>query len=223
MKAISTDRLASTGRFARRRERTRRELLRASKQVLAAKGYHRTKVTDIAAAADVGVGTFYLYYETKEQLFLELIEETARQLKEAVDTAKARATDPAAKARAGCEAFFRFAQRNRETFRILFGEGAFNQAVRDAQAMFVADVEENFREGMHQGLFAPHPPAVVAQAVIGMLTQVVSWWIAQDEISLEEVIAATAGFATGGIGVAQDRDAAGGRGRPGPDVRRPTR
>jgi AcrR family transcriptional regulator len=200
MKSASSNAIAPGNRLTRRRERTRRDLLRAAKQVLAAKGYHRAKISDIAAAADVGVGTFYLYYPTKESLFLELVEDTAQQLKEAVDAARAQATDPVATATLGCEAFFRFAQRNREMFRILFGEGAFNQAVRDAQAMFIADLEENFRDGVAQGVFAPYAPALIAQAMIGLLTQVVSWWTAQDEVSLDEVIAATTRFITSGVG-----------------------
>src|SRR5579862_6341808 len=56
----------------RRREQTARHLLEAARAVLATKGYHGTKIVDIARAARVGVGTFYLYYPTKEALFLEL-------------------------------------------------------------------------------------------------------------------------------------------------------
>ena len=64
-------------RFERRRERTRRDLLASATRVLAKKGLHDTKVADIAAAADIGVGTFYLHFPTKDALFDAVVEETA--------------------------------------------------------------------------------------------------------------------------------------------------
>ena len=48
-------------RAQQRRAQTARQLLEAARTVLAAKGYHGTKIVDIARAAHVGVGTFYLY------------------------------------------------------------------------------------------------------------------------------------------------------------------
>src|SRR5438876_148738 len=83
MKSTSTVAAAvrASNRFERRRERTRQELLAAATRVLAEKGLDRTKVTDIAAAADVGVGTFYLHFPDKEALFDAVVEETVRRLK----------------------------------------------------------------------------------------------------------------------------------------------
>jgi AcrR family transcriptional regulator len=186
-------------RATRRRQRTKRELLTAAKAVFAARGYHQAKISDIADEADVGVGTVYLHYDSKEALFLELVEDTTRELKQRVDAAKAAAWDPLDQARVSCETLFRFAQENRETFRIVFGEGVFNRTIAVAQSVFLADVAENVTAGMHQGVFAPYPAALIAQAVVGLLTQVVSWWITQDEVSLDEAIEATNRFIAHGI------------------------
>lgn len=199
MSTASQKKLVPLSRFQRRREKTRAELLEAAKRVLAAKGYHQTKITDIAAEADVGVGTFYLHYENKEALFLELVQETTQRLKATLDAARARAGSPAEQVTLSCAEFFRFAQDNRETFRILFGEGIFNEAIGKAQALFIADAAENLRVGIQAGVFVPHPPAVISQAVIGMLTQVVSWWITQDTVSLDEVVDTTNRFIMSGL------------------------
>lgn len=37
------------------------------------KGYHKTKVLDIAKQADIGKGTFYEYFPSKEALLSELL------------------------------------------------------------------------------------------------------------------------------------------------------
>jgi AcrR family transcriptional regulator len=181
-------RLKGPDRFQKRRERTARELLEAARTVLAAKGYHGTKVVDIAQAAGVGVGTFYLHYATKEAIFLELVEDTVRRLKAELDAVQAATPDPVEAARAGTETFFRFAQQNRELFRIVFGhEASFHEVVRRSQEMFVLDIEENLAAGKSIGTFRDGNTRIWAQAFIGMTLQVVSWWIEQESIPVEEV------------------------------------
>src|SRR5690348_4028512 len=131
---MKTASATAVNRFERRRERTRRELLAAATRVLADKGLHRTKIADIAAAADVGVGTFYLHFPDKETLFDALVEETVGRLKQAVDAARARAADPVEEVRAANTAFFRFARENREVFKIVFGhEAAYDDLIRRSQ------------------------------------------------------------------------------------------
>jgi AcrR family transcriptional regulator len=188
MKRASATALATSNRFERRRERTRQELLAAAERVLADKGLHETKISDIAAAADVGVGTFYLHFPTKEALFDAVVEDTMRRFKATIDTARLSTDDPIGQMRAANAAFCRFACDNREVFRIVFGHAAaYNEVIRRAQALFAADVEESFREGVARGAFVPLPPALVAQAVIGMATQVLSWWTEHESVSIESL------------------------------------
>ena len=188
MKSASATASAPANRFERRRERTRHELLAAAERVLARKGLHRTKISDIAAAADVGVGTFYLHFPTKEALFDAVVDDTMRRFKGAIDEARRSVEDPIEQMRAANAAFCRFACDNREVFRIVFGHAAaYNEVIRRAQALFAADVEESVRRGVAIGVFAPLPPALVAQAVIGMATQVLSWWTAHESVSIESL------------------------------------
>src|SRR5437016_6445336 len=204
MKSASTVAAAvrASNRFERRRERTRLELLAAATRVLAEKGLDRTKVTDIAAAADVGVGTFYLHFPDKEALFDAVVEETVRRLKATVDAAREKARGPLAKIQAANRAYFRFARDNREVFKIVFGHAAaFNDLIRRAQALFIADLEKTVREGIASGAFAPLPPApaLVAQAVVGMATQVISWWTEHDSVPIETLIETTTALVLHGI------------------------
>jgi AcrR family transcriptional regulator len=188
MKRASAAALASSNRFERRRERTRQDLLAAAKRVLADKGLHETKIADIAAAADIGVGTFYLHFPTKEALFDAVVEDTMRRFKATIDAARKSVDDPIGQMRAANAAFCRFACDNREVFRIVFGHAAaYNGVIRRAQALFAADVEESFREGVARGAFVPLPPALVAQAVIGMATQVLSWWTEHESVPIESL------------------------------------
>src|SRR2546427_427878 len=194
-------RVATTNRFERRRERTRRDLLAAAVRVLAKKGLHDTKVADIAAAADIGVGTFYLHFPTKDALFDAVVEDTVVRLKATIDEARAAAPDAVARIRAANAAFCRFAEENREVFRIVFGHAAaYNDVIRRAQALFAADIEETIREGVASGAFAPVPPPIAAQAVVGMATQVLSWWTEQESLSIDTLQETMIGLALRGLG-----------------------
>ena len=65
------------------------------------KGLHDTKIADIAAAADVGVGTFYLHFDTKEALFDALVEDAVQPPEgRGRRRARRRIDDPVAQIRA---------------------------------------------------------------------------------------------------------------------------
>src|SRR5215831_17468065 len=96
---------AVDNRFERRKARTRDDLIAAATRVLAEKGLHGTKIADIAAAADVGVGTFYLHFDTKDALYDALVEDTIHRLKAAVDEAQRTSPDAVTRMRRSNEAF----------------------------------------------------------------------------------------------------------------------
>ena len=173
-------------RFERRKARTRDDLIAAATRVLAEKGLHGTKIADIAAAADVGVGTFYLHFATKDALYDALVEDAATRLKATVDEARESVDDPIEKTRVATVALCRFAQENREVFKLVFGPTASrHDVVRRAQALFALDVEATIRDGMERGVFGSVAPALAAQALVGMSTQLLAWWTEHQAVPIE--------------------------------------
>lgn len=59
---------ARTGRRARRRRETRERILRAALDLFARQGFFSTTVEQVTEAADVGKGTFFNYFPTKEHV-----------------------------------------------------------------------------------------------------------------------------------------------------------
>ncbi len=205
---MSTGHEKATNRFQQRRERTARELVDAARQVLGRKGYHGTKVIDIARAAKVGVGTFYLYYPTKEAVFVELVEDAVASLKAEFDEVTRETSDPELRSRNRTRAFFRFAHNNRELFRIVFGHDAsFHDIVRRSQEMFARDILENLLAGMESGVFRRGDTEVWAQAQIGMAQQVVAWWIERDDVAIEDVAQSLHDLALFGLSRSRPDDA----------------
>lgn len=74
----------------------RSELVAAATGLFAERGVTGTSVADIVRAAGVAQGTFYLYFETKDEVILAVVEEIAERMLAAVSTELGRADlDPA--------------------------------------------------------------------------------------------------------------------------------
>ena len=68
---------AAPNKHQQRTEHTRRKLLDAGLRVFARDGFEAARIEDIAAASGHTRGAFYANFETKEDLFLVLLEEQA--------------------------------------------------------------------------------------------------------------------------------------------------
>jgi AcrR family transcriptional regulator len=75
-------------RRQRRGAEIRERLFRAALELFAKKGIADTTVADITNAADVGKGTFFNYFPSKEHILLAFGEMQLRKLEEAVNTAR---------------------------------------------------------------------------------------------------------------------------------------
>ena len=71
---IRPPRAAGSGRRQRRREQTAEKLFRAAAELFARKGYAATTVEEITEAADVGKGTFFNYFPSKEHVLTYFVE-----------------------------------------------------------------------------------------------------------------------------------------------------
>ncbi|MGI5239475.1 TetR/AcrR family transcriptional regulator [Dactylosporangium sp. CA-139066] len=59
------------GLRARKKQRTRQALSEAATELFAARGFESVTIAEIAARADVGVGTVFNYFRSKEELFFD--------------------------------------------------------------------------------------------------------------------------------------------------------
>jgi TetR/AcrR family fatty acid metabolism transcriptional regulator len=65
---------------AKRVGNKRERILHAAVRVFAKKGFHATRVSEIAAAAGVADGTIYLYFKSKDELLVALFEDRVDRL-----------------------------------------------------------------------------------------------------------------------------------------------
>jgi AcrR family transcriptional regulator len=97
----------------------RGRILDAALDEFAAGGYHETSMREIAAAAGITKPVLYLHFESKEALFVALLEEISGELTARGAAALATDAPPEARVRAAVEAFFAFVEERPAAARLL--------------------------------------------------------------------------------------------------------
>jgi len=163
----------------RSRALTRTSLIASAKALFAARGLHGVTTHAIARHAGVASGTFYLHFKDKAEIFREIALETMAELREVLT----RANLPEATLRDGVrprvEALVRFAEENRDVMLIIFGNDTEAAEVEsELLDAFAADIARGRSQKIDAGeMPAEIDPAVMSQALVGMLARVVRWWL----------------------------------------------
>jgi AcrR family transcriptional regulator len=162
---------------SRSRRETRRRLVEAGTELFARDGLHGATSAQIARQAGVAAGTFYLHFGDKQDLFREIVRAAFQELRER----QAAAAEPLASLgalRARYRVLLEMAEENQNLIRVLFGrrqEGAsLGEEVIDS---LVPGIEERMRERAQSGELAGLHSAAAAQAIVGMATRVIAWWV----------------------------------------------
>lgn len=82
-------------RRTRRREQTRTRLIDAARALMAERGFTEVGIAEITAAADLGTGTFYNYFPSRDQLLAAVAEDSMEKIGDALDRHVSGLQDPA--------------------------------------------------------------------------------------------------------------------------------
>src|SRR6201996_2867355 len=82
-------------RLDRRKARTRQALLDAAVRLIAEGRADRASIAEITEEADIGFGSFYNHFDSKEQLFQTAAENVLERWGQMIDRGNADLTDPA--------------------------------------------------------------------------------------------------------------------------------
>jgi AcrR family transcriptional regulator len=106
------------------RARRREEILNCAARVFAARGIAGTDMQAVADAAGVAKGTLYLYFPSKEELFLAAVDQGMTCLRAFVDAAVEGLSDPLEMIGRGIHAYLRFFKEHPEQVELLILERA---------------------------------------------------------------------------------------------------
>jgi len=177
------------------REETRRRILESASQVFASKGFHHAAVDDIVKASGTSKGAVYFYFESKEQIFLSLVEGYASTLAQEIQTAVPRARGLVAQIEAAVVTLVRNFQNHRDLAKIVLVDwlsmGPEYQGKRIAlKAMLVEVLRGYLDRAVEDGKIAPQDTETAAYVWIGAISEVVLRWLNTGKPDpLEEVLA----------------------------------
>ena len=157
---------------------TRARLLEAAEQIFAALGYHDASIVKITEAASVGQGTFYLYFESKKQVFDEVVLDLNSRVRHAMSEASAAGTTRAEKELLGFGAFFRFTAEHPALYRIIRqAEFVSPETLQVHYERLTGGYVAGLRHAMEAGEVEEGDPEVLAWSLMGIGELVGMRWI----------------------------------------------
>lgn len=166
----------------------RHQVLDAAAWVFARKGYRQASVSDIIERAGVARGTFYLYFDGKEAVFLAIVETFHVRVKSAFEALDAAAeTTRGEGPRAVLEASFRrwmeFFAAHRDVTQVVLREASsvdprFEQAFIELRQSALTRFSARFRKFQELGSARPSiDPDLAASLQLGMVDELLNWFI----------------------------------------------
>ncbi len=152
-----------------RGRRTLRKLLDAAAIEFGERGFHEASISGITRRAGTALGSFYTYFDSKDEIFRALVQDMSEQLRDHVTPLVQAAPDGIAAERIGLESFLGFVREHKEIYRII-DEAEFVDyaSYRRHYETTVARVRQRLEAGAARGEIRPDVGEVHAWAIGGM-------------------------------------------------------
>ncbi len=182
----------------------RLQLLNAATWVFARRGYRHTGVSEIIARAGVARGTFYLYFESKHQIFLAILSAFHDQVAEALDRMAAHPATPADARRslaADCTGWLQLFAAHRDAAIVVLREAPaidarFEQSLLELRQTSLDHFAARFRHLQALRLASAEPsPELLARLQLGMFDEVIDTYVLREsDADLDAIAESLAAF-----------------------------
>jgi AcrR family transcriptional regulator len=169
------------------REAKRERILRAALEVFAQQGVYDFKMIDIARAANVGKGTLYEYFRSKEELVSGCLDLYMQDYFRRIEGWQADELTPPDKIRKLIDRAFDMFLEHRERLALVYDFWAltfqhvrqntqkvqWTGGVRELQGMVADVIEEGIRDGFFRPVDALQTASIILAVIDGLLFQVI--------------------------------------------------
>lgn len=168
-------------------------LLGAATELIREEGFAQLRVEEVAERAGASVGTFYLYFEGKDDLFVQLVVEHTKRLRERLAAAFAVGGSFAERMASAFDAYLDFVEENEAGFLYFRDSGTVDTTVGRLSTWAVdqhaADLRPMLEEAMSRGEIRREDPTLLAQATVGLVQHLAGFWLEhRDDWSREELV-----------------------------------
>lgn len=180
--------------------RRRRQILDTALRVFGELGYHQASMDTIAEAAGVTKPVLYQHFESKHDLYLNLLGDVGAQLVEAVVKATAGAGHPREQVESGFRAYFRFVDAHVNAFRLLFGGGLEPDPEFAAVAAHVEETMADSIAVLIEADLDPEHRRLLANGLVGLAEGTSRDWVKRElELDPDRMAARVAELAWAGL------------------------
>ena len=152
-----------------RGQRTRNRLLEAAEEVFGEHGFERASIVDITRAASVAQGTFYVYFESKKEIFTELVESLGRALRLRLRDAVGIEGSQSEQTKAAFSAFLSYVAEHRHLYRIVRQAEFVDEALyRDYYRKLADGYIQRLEPELRAGRMARIDPETLAFSMMGI-------------------------------------------------------
>ncbi len=163
----------------------RERLLDAGDELIREQGFPELRVDAIAARAGLSVGTFYLYFEGKDDLFTSLVVRHTERIRAHRREATAKASSVLEQLTLGLHAYLDFVEENDRGFLYFRSAGSVQTNVGDLKAWAFAqhanDLRPLFEAGMANGEIRKQDLDLLVQATLGAMQHLAGYWLENRE------------------------------------------
>ncbi|MGC9220953.1 MAG: TetR/AcrR family transcriptional regulator [Solirubrobacteraceae bacterium] len=160
---------------------TRKRLVEEAETIFADVGYQEASIVRITEAADVAQGTFYRYFDSKQQIFEEVVVDLNYRVRRAMTTASVAARTRLDAERYGFAAFFQFTAEHPALYRVIRqAEFVSPKALHYHYERIIASYIPRLQEAMEDGEVGAMDPTVLAWALIAVGEMTGMRWVLWD-------------------------------------------
>ncbi len=172
-------------RRERERERHRQEILNEAEAVFAEKGFHGATMQAVAERAEFSVGYLYSHFDSKEDIFLRLIDARVDEFLEDVHGRLRDGLSPLQKVETAIQGKTEFFRTHRRFFTIMF---TYAEAEDRAGVLisgeahrryheYVEELSRVFARGVEEGTFIEADPMALAACAEGLTNAAIGHWL----------------------------------------------
>lgn len=165
-------------------------MLDAAAKIFSRHGYHEATVDEVAETAGISKPMVYLYFGSKEDLFIAVVRREAARLNQMITDAVAIGHTPYEQLRQGLQAFLFFVAQHRDGWLVLYRRaraqgGALASGINDIRSRTVDVVAGLLRRAITDaGAELPPPQDILAigHAIVGACEALADWMLDQDDV-----------------------------------------
>lgn len=163
----------------------RRRLLEAANELIRDEGFPELRIEQVTERAGLSVGTFYLYFEGKDDLFTNLVVMHTESLRRQCQQAYAGPGLVLERLARGLNAYLDFIEENEKAFVYFRNSGSCETTAGSltswAFAQHAIDLQPLLEEGMQSGEIRSDDATLLTQAMLGLMQHLAGYWLENKE------------------------------------------